>query len=69
MPATPRRKEIRPLCFEHHAEMRRGIDVRSHLFFCGVSGCTISYTSSRGYLFSLRSMQSEAQILPHVICR
>jgi len=68
MPATAKQKELRPLCFEHHAEMKLGIDGRRRLFFCDVPGCTISYGSSRGYVISLSAIQSETQILPHVTC-
>jgi hypothetical protein len=68
MSATARRKELRPLCFEHHAEMKLGIDGRRSLFFCDVPRCTISYGSSRGYVISLSAIQSETQILPHVTC-
>ena len=68
MPVATRGEEFRPLCFEHHAEMKLGLDGRSRLFFCDIPGCTISYTTSRGYLFSLSAIQSEVQALPNVTC-
>src|SRR2546430_13530487 len=48
--------------------MNLGLDRRSILFFCDIPGCTISYTTSRGYLFSLSAIQSEVQALPNVTC-
>jgi hypothetical protein len=72
MPVATRGEELRPLCIEHHAEIKLGIDVnpqRSPLFVCHVPGCMIRCNSSDGYLFTPRASPSEPQTLPRVSCR
>ena len=72
MSVATRGEELRPLCFEHHAEMKLGIEADpnlSPLFVCHVPGCIINYISSAGYIVGPRANPTEPQTLPRVSCR
>jgi hypothetical protein len=57
MAAERIRSDLRPLCFEHHIEMKsvqleksaNGFTTYSLAYACPFSGCTICYTGKTGY--------------------
>jgi hypothetical protein len=69
---TSTRKDLRVLCYEHHAEMLlefRGEPAESFLYACREPGCFIHYYSSQGYFIELQNgARSESEIAPGVQC-
>jgi hypothetical protein len=77
MPATRVSEDFRPLCYEHHAEMRRSV---SHLngeqetkqmlvYACTEPDCLVHYRISRGYFMpGQNGSTNELDMVPSVRC-
>jgi hypothetical protein len=77
MPAAKSVNEVRPLCYEHHREMRLhpgflntgGDGTETMVYGCTVPDCLIRYDASRGYLrLSPNLNGDEMEIVPRVRC-
>jgi hypothetical protein len=77
MPATQPSKELRPLCHEHHAEMKlnqsllNSQDAAKHTFAyaCTEPDCPVHYSIYRGYfILSQNGNTNELDMVPSVRC-
>ncbi len=77
MPATQPSKELRPLCHEHHAEMRlnqsllNSADDTKHTlaYACTQPGCLVHYSIYRGYFIPSQSGNTNGlDMVPRVRC-
>ena len=77
MPAAKSVNELRPLCYEHHREMRLhpgflnpgGDGTQTMVYSCTQPDCFIRYDLYRGYfLLSQNGNRSETEIVPSVTC-
>lgn len=69
---------LRPLCYEHHTEMRLVHTVSENgtrttqeqpMYACQTADCIVRYTQAEGYSVDPRGgRQAEEEILPHVLC-
>lgn len=77
MPSTQPASSLKPLCYEHHKEMRLNSKVSGNgtrpaqeaEYACQDFGCSVSYTSSAGYFIARREgSRAGDEILPHLRC-
>ncbi len=77
MPATQPSKELRPLCHEHHVEMKlnqrlpssEGNATQALTYACAESDCFVHYSMSRGYfVLSQNGNTNELDMVPRVRC-
>ena len=77
MPATQPSKELRALCYEHHAEMRlnqsllnsEGDPIQELAYACTGPDCLIHYNIYRGYfILSQNGNTNELDMVPRVRC-
>ena len=77
MPAAKSVNELRPLCYEHHREMRLhpgfsnpgGDGTQTVVYSCTQPDCFIRYDLYRGYfLLSQNGNRNEMDILPSLRC-
>jgi hypothetical protein len=72
-----RRRELQPLCYEHHTQMRLSrillkIGRKSRqtaAYVCDVPGCFVRYNHLRGYFITTQEgSQIEGETVPRVSC-
>ena len=77
MPATQPSMDLRPLCHEHHLEMRLnrslsngdGGATQAMAYRCTEPDCVVHYNTSRGYFLSGQNEDKDAKdALPEVRC-
>ncbi len=77
MPATQPSKELRALCYEHHAEMRlnqsllnsEGDPIQKLAYACTQPDCLVHYNIYRGYfMLSQNGNTNELDMVPNVRC-
>ena len=77
MPATQPSKELRALCYEHHAEMRlnqsllnsEGDPTQTLAYACTQPDCLVHYNIYRGYfILSQNGITNEPDMVPSVRC-
>ena len=77
MPATQPSKELRALCYEHHAEMRlnqsllnsEGDPIQKLAYACTQPDCLVHYNIYRGYfMLSQNGNTNELDMVPRVRC-
>jgi hypothetical protein len=77
MPAAKSVNEVRPLCYEHHREMRPhpgfsnsgGDATETIVYGCTQPDCLVRYDISRGYFrLSQNGNRDEIEIVPRVRC-
>lgn len=76
MPAAQPNKEVRVLCFEHHAEMGLNTSVlnsqqepqQTLTYTCPEPECQVHYSLLRGYFFPNQNGNKRVDMLPDVRC-
>src|SRR5713101_4686441 len=77
VPALDKGRRIRPLCHEHHAEMRltqvllkiENEATQTDAYVCPVPRCLVHYNSPHGYFITRRNENGiERDMMPRVAC-
>ena len=76
MPAVQPCKELRPLCHEHHVNMRRteialmieGEPTPTPAYACPVTDCPVRYGTSHGYYIAKECVLMERDMTPRHTC-
>jgi hypothetical protein len=77
MPAAKPTRELRPLCYEHHREMKLnrsflntdGDETQTIVYGCTEPDCLVHYNASRGYfMLNQNGNRDETEIVPRVRC-